>query len=572
MKRIILTSENYLYAVDPNVAAYYIIKDVIYIKGKLEFHAGSVLDFRGGAFEVAPLTLIINNLKISLNGSTVSASAYCIFGDNIDVVGFGNSYIKSEWFKAENMPEHAAINRSLKAAQGIPVHLEGRTYNLTEPIVFPTGPFSKTLVSPGTLQISDKESDKEDKENAAILVDSDYINLDINKIQYVGSRTDSERTDTGILLTGNAYNIDIKVNIIKDLSRAIAVIPDLKNAKVPWSGVQYCTIRFKDIINAEYCFYVDIFFNGKSPKPGEKPEEEEPEGKWFSETRVIGGRMSGVNGIYFVDPGDGYSKYAEKINGLLFENIQFENLTGEPIFLSHISSSKFLYLRFASGMPATDDQSNPWIHLNYVSYLTLSLKGRLDPMRVRTDENVKSVIIDTCVIDDFGWYINHFDRLAIMPLYDNTTGAYKPKMVATSSIQPYNMTKTISAYETPATGVARKQLTINDLLPLNCTCSDGKISRFNVLPRTLNLFIKADNIVEIDLSGLSRFAPCVMEIYGMIERGGSLVFKTSQFPSNFKVLDRGEERTESTVTFTDFAIYRLNFDSDWNVVISQVLL
>lgn len=600
MKKITLTTTNLSDSLNLPEAAYYVVENVVELDKDIMFPQGSVVDLAGGAFKST-----VNGVtrRVNLNESSVRAASFCIFTKDITVSGFANSFIKSEWFKDTGLEEHEAINRSLIAAQGIPVHLESRTYRLTGSITFPTQAFNKTLVSPGILQISDNI--------AAIVVSSSYINLDINQIQSTVSSSATGRGDTGILLTGNAYYIDIKINIIKNIGKAIAVIPEIpeecrnltgcdafkdcdnckdcenseecekckKCAKI-FSGIQYCTIRFNEILNAEYCLYVDILSKSKFT-------EIDPEDKsldtWFSEARVIGGRMSGVNGIYFVNPDAGndkkpYAAHCQSINGLLFENIWFENFTGIPLFMSHISSSKFLYLRFGPGMPGANDQSIPWIYLNYVSYLTISMKGRMDPMRIKAVEEVKSVVLDTCIIDDFGWYTNHFDRLAIMPVYDkaslndNTSSPYRPQMVSTSSVQPYNMAKTIFGSRKQDDLAAPAPLTIRDLLPRAQLRSGDNPIEVNVLPSTLNVIIKEDEIVHIDLTGLHGFGQCVIDVFGMVEAGGSLMFSiTDGAPvKHIKVVENGYEREVSSVSFNERGLYRLNFDSNWNIVITKV--
>lgn len=591
MDKIILNSSNLSSSLRRSEPTYYVIEDVISIFNDIKFPAGSVLDFMGGSFEAATIA----PRKLDLNGSTVCAPAYGIFDKNINVVGFANSYIKSEWFKYGNSSEHEAIHRSLEAADGIPVHLESRTYELTHSIKFPACTSNQTLVSPGTLRIS--------SDIAAIIVDKEHITLDINRITCVQPSDNTEETGpnpeeglnsetkarigTGILLTGNAYYVNINVHILTQLCRGIAVIPDISTSGTGYSSVQYCTIRFKNIHYTDYCFYVDIFTHSSFSETNGVSLN-----TWFTETRVIGGRMEGINGIYFVnpdadDPDKPYAKFSESINGLLFENIGFEGLTGKPLVISHVGFSQFLYLRMAESLPGLGDQWNQnekWIFLNNVTNLTFSLKGLLDPMRIHPGDNVRSVIFDAFIVDEFGWVTTHLDRLVILPLYDKASGTYGPKIVASSSIQPYNMTKTIVSDDPPEYGFDPKLLTIDDLLPLNDTSyppvdndstdivvrdtTVSRISRFNVLPRTLNVIIKENQSIVIDLTGLSRFAPCIIDVNSVIKLGGSLVFKTRENPLYITVVENGKEQTYKSVSYNGWGLYRLNFDSKWNVVIT----
>ncbi len=560
MDRIILTTENLTTSLKRQDPAYYVIEKGVTIKTNITFPAGSVLDFRGGWID----RLTATHRYVDLNGSTVLAAGYCIFYSGIEVSGFSNSYILSEWFKTTGMAENEAINRSLIAANGIPVHLESRLYVLDGPIEFPICSTTQTLVSPGTLKIS--------TDIAAIIVDKENITLNINRIQYIPAvlpeRDDEEKTrnDIGILLTGNAYYADISVNIIVGLDKGIAVIPDVSKTGTGYSSVQYCNIRFKHILDTNYCFYVDIFThsNGYSAPTL---------GTWFAETRVIGGRMEGTNGIYFVNPiGENNStsttsaRFTESINGLLFENIGFEGITGQPLYISHVSFSQFLYLRLAESLPGLGgswNRESKWVFLNNVSNLTFSIKGLWDPMRIDVGNNVKSVVFDAYIVDDFGEYINHFDKLTIIPLPDSTSA-----MVATSSIQPYNMAKTIEINEQSP----QSFYTLKDLLPFNDTEYDNKTSKFNVLPRTLNVIVRANETIEIDLTGLRRFAPCVMDVYGMIDHKGCLKFSFTDYNPNINlmVLENGTEVKGRSFSFTESGLYRLTFDAKWSIVISKV--
>ncbi len=575
MEKIALTTTNLSDSINRQEATYYVIDSVVSIRGLNIFPAGSILDFRGGSFEQSPKYSPVAP-EINLNGSTVHAASYCIFSKDITVSGFGNSFIKSEWFKDAALAEHEAINRSLTAANGIPVHLEGRTYYLTGAIEFPDcttsqNPectISQTLVSPGVLRTQGSIN--------VIQVAQDRINLDINKIEYSAKDSDPStprRAGTGILLSGNARYLDIKVNIISWMERGIAVIPGkLSDTSASTSSsIQFCTIRFKMIQYTTYCFYVDIF-----SKSGLRAGS--ALGTRFSDSRVFGGRMMGENAIYFVNPdkeesGVTYPDQSESITRLLFENIGLEDLTGIPMYINHVSSSKFLNLRHAESLPGLRDKewnhSVKWFILNHVSGVTISSKGLLDPMRIDARKDVRNVIFDAFVLDDFGWYINHYDRVVINPGPDGN-----PQMVATSSVLPYNMAKTIYGTRIPDKISDVAPLSIKDLLPQLEAQSGGQAISNNVLPRTINMIIKKDEIVHIDLMGLDRFGQCVIDILGMVEPGGYLMFSiTGGVPRKYiTVVENGYEHNVTSVTFNEWGLYRLTFDANWNIVITKITL
>lgn len=566
MKKIQLTSSNLRQSIVADTGSYFIIEDDIALpEGTFKFPTGSILDFRGGSFISSSRSG--KETTIDLNGSNVYAPPCCLFGKYVNVTGFSNSSIKAEWFRADGLEEHESINKSLVAAAGVPVVLEARQYILKGSIVFPKLAnehfTTQTLVSPGTLTAS--------TEQPAICINVLNVRVVANIINKLSSTT---YFGTGIRLSGNAYNIDIDVFRFSYLEKGIEVLPESINSD-SFSGIQYCTIKFKNII-AKYCFYVDVY---------SKNSDNNNLHTWFTESRIEGGRMEGENGIYFVDPPKVFEN-TQPMDGLLFENIGFEGLTGMPIRLRNLSSSRFDNLRLSENLPGLPnneggkwDSSAKWIDLKNVSYVKISLKGLFDPMRVKAEERTQNVFVNAFLIDDFNAFTSHFDTLAIMPLYDNSASASSmPQMTATSTLQPFNMTKTFVADAKPSIGYATKILSLRDILPLNdkiSTESNGiqKIAKFNVLPRTLNVIVKDDNIIELDVTGLSRFAPCTIDVYGMIEPGGNLAFKTSGNPSKITYLSNGIIYPASNyASFNELGLYRLTFDSDWNLVITKVTL
>ncbi len=568
MAQITLTKLNIYDSLISLKPTYFVIEDVVELDEDIVFPKGSVLDFRGGGFKSDTEKIIRH---VVLNGSTVRAASYCIFNKDISVSGFGNSFIKSEWFKDAASDEHDAINRSLTAANGVPVHLEGRTYELTAPIRFPECKFHQTLISPGTLLIHN--------DLTAIEVNQSHITLDINRIQFSVDDTTKRpegidpniplRFGTGILLTDSASYVDINVNIISGLHKSIAVIPGIVWNTKESSPIQFCTIRFKMIQYTTYCFYVDIF--SKSGLPAGSAL-----GTRFSDSRVIGGRMMGENAIYFVNPdkngsGETYPDHSESITRLLFENIGLEDLTGIPMYINHVSSSKFLNLRHAESLPGMRDgkwnHSVKWFILNHVSGVTISSKGLLDPMRIDARKDVRNVIFDAFVLDDFGWYINHYDRVAI-----NTGIDGNPQMVVTSSVQPYNMAKTFSYKRKLGEIVKLIPLTINDLFPQ--VEPQSGTQAIKVLPRTLNMIVKKGENIDIDLTAIDRFGQCIIDIFATVETGGYLMFSISNYPprKHITVVENGSEYDTASVTFIESALYRLTFDANWNIVITKITL
>lgn len=630
--------------------AYFIVEDELPLPtGETIVGKGSLLDFRGGRFTYSPLAEPILDeekitvkpsipelaleAKLNLNGAIVIAGAYCIFS-NVKVSGFQNMEVKAEWFNSGQYENSAQIfiNEAIKAAWGCPVYLEHKTYNLSGSIVFPEiGQIRQTLISPGILHVS--------SDIPAIEIDVYGVCLEINSISGVKAPTEkpeapmTETADkivdtdesgvgrtflgTGILLTGRNYRLNINIFQLINLHKGIAVCPRTKYVKSSTSSkeqqisgaVQYCRIKFQEI-SADNCFYVKLF-------PSTKVENENDikkfESIWFTESKIEGGQMQGHNGIYFVPPFICPKKENEDekegtctnfkgsmalMNGLIFDNIGLERLSGIPMRISNMKFSYFTNLRMMEGLPGLInlndkdkdnvwDSKTTWVHFEDVSDIEMSVKGYIRPNHFKNSGSCTNVVVRGNVLDDEGWYINHFDTMVFMPIWnpdieggeDNKiVGGFETKMVATSSIQPYNMTKLLIANDAdPNSGItATKMFYLRDLLPENNTVfkpddnSGCRIAKFNVLPRTLNVIVEDDNEMILDLTGLSRFAPSVIDVCAMVTPGGRLTFRVSQFPDYMTILPE-VIRNQKEYTFNENGLFRLTWDDKWVLQISRII-
>lgn len=564
MRRIELTSANVNASFAGGEKGYFIIRETVSLTGDaVSVPLGSILYFQGGYFKSA---ISGRSVKLNLNGADVSGATCCAFGRDVEVSGFHNALVHSDWFydRDAGMEEYEAINKALVSAAGCPVTLEDRIYELTGSIMFPEISSSntcQTLISPGTLKISRNRKDlAEPYPFTAIVLNRTNIRLDIDSIDGDAFVRDEEGKiievypSTGIRFVGTCNNIVIDFSIIRDIKKGIDV-SDFTDSDSGGIRIQNCRINFQDIF-AEYCIYVDLF-SGKSPSAND----------WFVDTFFGGGRLEGVNGIYFADPPAGVVTNNERINGLVFQNVGFEGLTGMPLRLRNMCMSSLMGLRMSEDLP--DDG----VYIDMKNVFNLKLGGTLNARRIHAEDNVRNVTVSAYFTDSTSnSYHRHFDTLVYMaPDGSNTVET------TTCSFQPYDMGKTIVADKpAPQSGFAETVCDIVDMQPYNDVTYNGYPSKFHVLPRTINLVVKKGNKLILDFSGSRSFPLLLLDAFVRIETGGVLTVKVNSFPEGgllsytiISIVD-GNRKEGSSVSFTDDGLYRFTYDENWQLVITRV--
>jgi|GEM_PF-5410406 len=590
------------------VGKYYIIEDDINIPTDgVDFPPDSVLEFRGGSFyhgltgkeAIKSPTVDPNppetvaNAAVRLNGSTVSSPVYCIFQRSVNVTGFINSLVHADWFRDYTAAEgeEVYINRALRAARNCPVTLERRTYILKGSITFPYGTDtvdnqfnSNTLISPGILKL-----DVASLSTAAIVVNKHYINLDINRISGTVNSNDV-RGGVGIRFIGDSYHCNVRVGRMAGLHKGFDIVPNVNRPGQPKSGggIQYCRIEFQHI-HAKYGFYVD-------PYVGMDDATEDRIPVWFNENRILGGELSGEYGIYMVDEPDS-NGYAP-MDGLVFENIGFEELANIPLKICNVSGCKFNNMRLMEAISLPKDK--PWILLRNVSYTDISVKGVLNPNVIKIEKNsnakntTRGVNINAWVQDHVWNFFARFNNMAVMPVEakatgdsgvvpspvsDNTARATEivPILTAYNSIVPTNMVKTIVVKDQKSLlDINNANYSILDILPerIQSYHDDGSDwdTSFRVLPRTLNVIMEDTGFkATLDVSGMCNFAPCVFDVY-LYAPGDNkeLLIKTSGYPDAITDATIQPSRKSSSIKCIQSGLYRLTFDSDWNLVVTKI--
>lgn len=539
-------------AKESNNSFYCIIDSNIKLKGDFTFPANSVLDFRGGCYTSG----LQESVAINLNGSQVFAPSYCIFGKLVTVNGFNNDSVKAEWFNADgsNRDEQIFINRAIEAAAGCPVVLEDRTYYLSGSIKFANlGVFTRqSLTAPGTLQVTNNEP--------AIDIDQCSIDLKINKIRGFETTTKPSAKAGGGIIVGpinpityfngvgikfscNCQHITIDVRQMHFLEYGLMFEPDGTReivvdgeSKSVSGGLQYINIIFQ-YIHAKYCMYVDIYSHFKYKNV------------WLSELNVTGGRLRGDYGIYFADRTDEEQSNII-INGLYFSNIAFEGISTLPIRLRNVSSSRFMDLRLSEDLPANNQNGTKmrWIDIDDISFIIMSWKGLVSPNRFVYGSNCRWMIVEGFILDSEAVFSSRFNRIVFTKDYNSKDS--HTKMVVTSSIQPFDMCDEIVVKED-------KTLFLFDLLP---TWSDGtdvlKSIHFDVLPRSLNIVIRENCHLTLDMKKITYFPQCLFNVYAIIEKNGSLKFSA--------------DSVENNKSFTESGLYRLTWNSVGQLFITKI--
>ena len=587
---------------------YYIVKDDITLPSMgFSFPANCVFEFLGGSFSIDvsdnPVSATdiekdqdgdpvygVRYFDVDFNNSVILAAPCCIFhitegehpekfnveekneaGETIRIIektaiiykkvsfpNLANDEIKAEWFNdgTHSGSEQVYINQAIVAAHGCPVILEHRLYTLSAPIVFPAisrttnrdKALRQTLVSPGTLLV--------DGDDAAIDVKVHNVWLKINLI--VGK----DFHGTGIRYSENSYHGIADVREMVSLEKGFEVNPvpvwngqynDKGDKTNKYAGVQYIKFIFQSI-RAKYCFYVFVRAGG-----------------WFTESYILGGVLSGENGIYFASsipnpkPTEKPIPSINGFDGLVFNNITFENLSGEPVRLTKLKQSNFYNLYMSTGLPGINKK---WIFMDNVDMVEMNIMSIIDPNRIETIGTCRCSYINGFIVDDNGYY-NHFDRLLISKV--NNNGATVNKMVATTSMQPFNMCKNLIANEgsdeDPDWRV--KEYSLEDILPV-LNISENGSQEVKVLPSTLNVEVTDNNRLILDISSITQFAPCALiNVFANVTPGGEFVITSTSYPS--KILSSpGISVIDNSATLNEVGLYRLTWNSQFELVISKV--
>lgn len=306
---------------------------------------------------------------------------------------------------------------------------------------------------------------------------------------------------------------------------------------------------------------------------------------WFNENQISGELLQGRYGIYTIGNDDWdinpivKAKFGNLMNGLMFENISFERITGLALRLRNVMRSSFLNMQMFNSMPGGTpndpiDTQNPWIELANVSELKMTFNSYILPHRIYAGDKCRRVYIYGAILDDPANYGSNFDTLGIDQVYGGES-ADKPvqmsQMFVTNSVVPYNMTKTITAEaETTTTKY------IKDFLPnLKYGTTDAKYIDLPVLSTSLNVEVQEKATMNLNLSGLKGFAPMLYSVNVKISgqntgAHGTLVFRTSDGLRFEEYNADGSPNNTTSKTITDSGIYSIQWLNNWLIRIERI--
>lgn len=565
-----ITQSNIKGALSASAGTYFIIEDDLCLTSEhvsisdgtayVSFPSDCVFDFRGGSLHAN----FPKQVVVKLNNGYIQSPEYCIFDKSVDIQGFRNSFIKAEWFNDSpgNNSDETFINRALATANGTPVRLENRLYELSGTIRFPKLPASvrQTLISPGTLHVNGNFAAIEVNTHS-ICINANVISGNVNL-----SNNDAKYTGTGILLSGDSYHIDVDVSVMHTLNKGFDISP-VNTAEKAIVGIQYGKFGFNKI-NADYCMYVDIF-SGKNYGNG---------AIWFSESMISGGVMSGSNGIYFVDQ-EGVDRMDQRgMNGLVFNYICFKDLTGIPVRLRALQASRFHNLTFIDSLPNLNgNEIAPWLDIAAVDDIEITVNNGFCPARINCKQAIKSnlakhVSIGCNVIDEIGTPIKNIDKIYLMPtgLFSSeiANNTETTEIVCVSSVMPSNFDVHLRATKPANGGVYQDTIFyLKDFIPVQ---TDGLEMVTKVLSRTIDATIFDDNNLILDLTGIEKYAPCIIDVLTMATQGSKITFRTAGESSGLISPGYKSEPCEE-IEFGGYrALYRLTWNSESQIVITQM--
>lgn len=312
---------------------------------ELQMGENTVLEFQGGSLNLYYLVHdVITPLIIRGNNSFVNAPIYPIFKDTIMGEGFVNPIIYADWFSSsQDLAESdtMAINLAVKSGHGATIELCNREYFFYDSVILDKS--NTTLLCRGTIVL------KHDS-NPAFIIKNHFISIDINIIKSDLIHGDNEDLSNisiykgiAVKFTGNCYHCDININQARYLKNCFDISPGRnldENYSLDYAGVQYCRFKFQNIF-AYNSVLIDTVSGYQSVT-----------NRWVTECKFSGGRLEGNNGIIYKKPNitDGVS--FDESNGMLFENIGFENIV-HPISLWNVNFSSFRDIRMAESIYST---------------------------------------------------------------------------------------------------------------------------------------------------------------------------------------------------------------------------
>lgn len=109
-----------------------------------------------------------------------------------------------------------------------------------------------------------------------------------------------------------------------------------------------------------------------------------------------------------------------------------------------------------------------------------------------------------------------------------------------------------------------------DMFPVNDGTYEDRLSRFDILPETVNAVVRQGNDLILDFTGFNRFLNPIVNICANIAIGGMLTVRTSESPDNVISMVDSVGKPVKSVSFSTSGLYRCICSEQWQLVITRV--
>ena len=436
-----------------NSNSFFVITEDICITDQFDVGENSVLCFEGGCFR--------GTGNIKLKNTEISAPPYQIFGDSVELTGtIKNPTVSAEWFGEPGNDASKMINRALSSVidKNI-VSLESSHYLISSPIVL--NQKGQRLKCSGTIVMTQSDS-------VALRLGESNLYINIHRLESypdLGTNPFASFKGTALQLYGNVYNSNVEVGSIYGFKKGIDISPwrSYYNSK-PHAGVQYTRFKFNKI-TCQTGIYIDIYGDIYEGNRGDNTQK--IYSTWCNENQFSGGVITAENGIDIVEmPHRNVPKF--EVNGNVFSNIDFVDVTGLPINMNNECHDYYRDLNFKGATL----KCPTLIKIADSKFCRLNLKSELSGDKIKSGDNCYGVILDGAFyLDFFKDRIPYLDRMAIFSNQNWGTGPTTKYL--TSSLSGIGMMNTINVPD--VIEIAPKDTTIflKDLLTSYKTYKTG---------------------------------------------------------------------------------------------------
>ena len=458
-----------------------VVEDIDLTGKTITVPAGSVVAFTSGSFIGGTVHFEDASVQVELEG---------VFRGTEVTGTLRNAVVCAEWWGIDSADASAAVNKALRfAGARNTVTLGERKYTVKTPIKLDTN--GQRFRCEGELLLAGT--------GVAVDVSASFVGLSVSAIRGSQKLDDTASyRGTGVLFSANTYNSNISLGELTDLERGLDFTPMPVGDNV--AGTQYLKIDF-ELIRARYGIYIDVC---KKPVTLGKSVN-----VWMNENQFSGGRIEGDYGIYVSSPADygvGYVNPQDRINGNVFSNITFQNISKLPIRLWHCSFDRFSNITMASQLPV-----GPWVSVEDCRLVDFDIVGGIAGDKIQAGADCYRVCFDNPILPAAS---GTYPKLTLYPLAA-ATGSPSLKFV-TVGTGPYNALNNLT--------LNKEQ---NDWSVL-FTHIDGVM----LLNDVCNITVPADLHATVDTTGLEGVLQSPITVLVTLSHGATLHIAGQTVPAS----------------------------------------